>query len=90
MSQRTYNTEFGNSVSNSLTETGRSQRDLAISAGLTPPHLNQFMTGHKKVPPKWCDVIAHALDMKEKQRRELHRAAARDAGYDLDLTNEHN
>lgn len=86
MSQRTYNTEFGNSVSTVLTETGRSQTDVANSAGLTPSHLSQFMTGRKTVSPQWCDVIAHALDLKEKQRKALHRAAARDAGYDLDLT----
>lgn len=78
-----YTTNFGTSVSNVLTETGTTQVGLAASAGISQPYLNQMMTGAKKPAPEWVDIIATTLNLNEKKRRELHRAAAIDNGFKL-------
>jgi hypothetical protein len=44
------------------------------------------MAGRKTVSPEWADLVADALDLDEKACIELHRAAASDAGYKLELT----
>jgi hypothetical protein len=43
------------------------------------------MAGRKSVSPQWADLVADAMKLDESARIELHRAAARDAGYKLDL-----
>lgn len=72
---------FGTSVSRSLT--GATQVDLANSAGISQPYLNQMMTGRKKPSPEWVDIIASTLNLNEEKTRELHLAAARDLGFKL-------
>lgn len=71
---------FGTSVSQSLTG---AQVDLADSAGISQPYLNQMMTGRKKPSPEWVDIIASTLKLSEEKRRDLHLAAARDHGFKL-------
>jgi transcriptional regulator with XRE-family HTH domain len=81
-----YSTEFGASVSKELAEARLSQSELAAKTGLSASHLNQMMTGRKRAAPEWVDIIASTLKLQEPDRKRLHRAAAKDAGYDIDLT----
>lgn len=82
-----YDSEFGNSVSSALTAAKLTQNDLAGNIGVSPSYLNQIMTGRKVAPPKWVEFVAAALKMQDEQRKLLHKAAAKDAGYDvLDLS----
>ena len=85
---KTYNSEFGASVSQALAEARINQSDLAARAGISPSYLNQTMTGRKHLPTKWIDVVAESLGLQEAQRKRLHLAAAKDAGYDVELTGE--
>jgi len=47
-----------------------------------------MLTGRKSPSPEWINIVAKTLDLQERQRLKLHRAAARDAGYEIDLTKE--
>lgn len=74
-------------MSSALTEANLTQNDLATSIGASPSYLNQIMTGRKVAPPKWVELVAASLKLQEEQRKLLHKAAAKDAGYDvLDLS----
>lgn len=83
MKRSTYSTNFGVSVSNALAGTSMTQTDVAASAGVSQPYLNQMMTGAKKPAPEWVDIIATTLKLSKKARQELHIAAARDHGFKL-------
>ena len=80
------NSAFGTSVSNALAEANVSQRELADRVGASPSHLNQVLTGRKKPNAGWADLVAGALRLQDEQRKQLHYAAAKDLGFDLDLT----
>ena len=79
------NTSFGASVSNTLAGANLTQTDLATMTSRSPAYVNQTLTGRLKASPEWVNLVADALKMKEQQRLNLHRAAARDAGYEIDL-----
>ena len=83
-----YDSEFGASVSQALAEAKINQAELAVRSGMSPSYLNQTMTGRKHIPTKWIDVVAESLGLQDAQRKRLHLAAAKDAGYDIDLTKE--
>ena len=94
-SRRTKNdSAFGASVSNTLAEVNLThkanitQNSLAHKIGVSPSYLNQMMTGRKTPTPKWVDIVASTLKLQDDQRKKLHAAAAKDAGYDIDLTKE--
>ena len=63
-----------------------SQRELADRVGASPSYLNQVMTGRKKPDADWANLVANALGFQDEQRKRLHYAAAKDLGFDLDLT----
>ena len=81
-------TEFGASVSKILTEAKVNQAYLASETKTSLPYVNQMLTGRKRPAPGWIDVVASTLKLQNKKRVQLHRAAAKDAGYDIDLTKE--
>lgn len=76
-------TEFGASVSNSLTGANWSAADLARALNVTGSQVSHLMTGLRKPAPQWVDLIADTLNMSEDQRKELHRTAARQYGFKL-------
>ena len=80
----TYN-NFGESVSRALTDSGTTQTALANSLDVSPGYVNQLMTC-KAASPRWANLVADVLKVSEAQRTELHTAAAKDAGYKIDLT----
>lgn len=80
----TYNT-FGESVSKALTDSQKVQNDIAEAAGKSVQYVNNTMTGRAPASPQWVDLVASTLKMSTEQRAGLHRSAARDAGYKIDL-----
>jgi ribosome-binding protein aMBF1 (putative translation factor) len=87
MSRRSkYGTEFGASVSRALAESRMTQTELAEGLGKSVSYTNQVITGRKKPTPKWADLVADVMGLSNRKRVELHRAAAKDAGFQLDLT----
>ena len=89
MARRTHN-EFGSSVSRALAEVGMTQTELANQTDKPVSYVNQTMTGLRPAKPQWVDIVASTLKLQADRTAELHRAAAKDAGFkiDLDLTKE--
>jgi transcriptional regulator with XRE-family HTH domain len=85
MARRATN-HFGASARRYLAEAQATQTALATAVGVSASYANQLLTGAKRPSPQWIDLMADAMQMNQAQRRELHRAAALDAGYKLDLT----
>jgi hypothetical protein len=85
MPRRRSNT-FGSSLNRWLSEADLSQSGLARSTGTSIAYTNQLIRGRKRPSPEWIDLVAKTLKLSERKRVELHRAAARDLGFDLDLS----
>lgn len=85
MRQRT-TSNFGASARRCLAEASLTQAALADAVGVSPSYVNQALAGKKRPSPQWIDLMARAARLSVNQRRELHRAAALDAGYKLDLS----
>jgi cyanate lyase len=76
---------FGAAVSAALTERRMSQYDLAEAVGKSTAYTNQTITGRKSASPQWVNLVAETLRLSAKERMALHRAAAKDQGYEIDL-----
>jgi plasmid maintenance system antidote protein VapI len=76
---------FGAALERALERTGKRQVDLAAATQVSSQYINKIIAG-RTVSPGWVNRIARALELEEESRVELHRAAARTAGYELDLT----
>ena len=85
-SRSEYRTAFGRALDNQLRVRGVSQRKLAETAGVSSGYLNHTMKGRKTVSARFADTVADTLALTEVERVALHRAAASDAGFKLDLT----
>lgn len=81
-----YKTAFGQALAEQLARRHLRQADLARATSSTPGWVNKTMTGAKAASPGWADLIADVLGLGPEERRRLHYAAARDAGFKLDLT----
>lgn len=79
-------TAFGVALSEQLDRANLSQTALAEATGTSPSYVNQTMSGKKPVGPQWADMVADVLGVSDRERVRLHRAAASDAGFKLDLT----
>lgn len=77
-------TNFGASVNNALAERQVTQSALAMATARTNSYVNQTLTGRKPASAQWCDLVATALDLSEEKRKELHRAAAKDHGFEIE------
>ena len=86
MTRKSIDTNFGRSVSNALAELDLTQGDLSEMLGRNPKYVNQTMTGYRKPAPYWVDLVANVLELTPKERAKLHRDAALDNGFKLDLT----
>lgn len=78
-----YASNFGASVSVALAEAKTTQSSLADSIGVSTSYVNQTITGHKTASPEWVEIIASTLKLSNERKRELHLAAAKDAGFKL-------
>ena len=58
---------------------------LAEGLGVSPAYVSALMTGSKKASAERVDEIADLLNAEPQERVSLHRAAARDQGFRLDL-----
>lgn len=76
---------FGAAVNDALTERRMSQHELADALGKSPAYTNQTITGRKSASPQWVNLVAQTLKLSADERVALHRAAAKDQGYEIDL-----
>lgn len=78
-------TEFGRAFAAALERHGRSQISVAEALGTSRAYVSALRTGSKNAAASTVDRVADALNLAEPERIELHRAAAKDAGFKLDL-----
>lgn len=62
------------------------QSVLAEALGCSTAYANGVVRGTKRVSARWADLVADTLELSEAERVRLHRAAAADHGFRLDLT----
>jgi transcriptional regulator with XRE-family HTH domain len=86
MPRTTRYNHFGASVSRLLAERQMSQAELASALDKSSAYVNQTMTGAKAASAQWADLVADVLNLPTPGRAELHRAAALDHGFKLDLS----
>ena len=77
--------QVGAVVISEMAAAGLHQFELARLADLDPAYISQVVNGHHRPSPGWLNTIASALQLSPERRADLHRAAARDAGYEIDL-----
>ena len=78
-------TAFGAALSDLLWDYRKRQTDLSRDLGISTSYVNALKTGKKAATAPTVDRIADALGANSADRVRLHRAAARDAGFKLDL-----
>lgn len=78
-------TAFGAALSDLLWGYRKRQTDLSRELGTSPSYVNALTKGKKAAAAATVDRIADALGARPEDRVRLHRAAARDAGFKLDL-----
>lgn len=79
-------TETAQALGEILAGRGLSQYRAAKMAETSQPYLNQVATGRRRASAEWIDLIANALELSPEESERLHRAAARDHGFKIDLT----
>lgn len=79
---------FGRVVHEMLAARAMSRIDLARRIGISEVYLYKLIGGKKAVSAERAESIAVAIGATPAGRIRLHRAAATDAGYVLDLTSE--
>lgn len=65
---------------------GMTRLELARRVGISEVYLYQLIGGGKLVSASRVESVASAINATPEGRVKLHRAAAQDAGYVLDLT----
>ena len=78
-------TEFGRAFSEALDRHRLTQSDVATRLQATQPYVSALSSGRTKATARTVDKVADALGADQAERVRLHRAAARDAGFQLDL-----
>jgi DNA-binding transcriptional regulator YdaS (Cro superfamily) len=79
------------SISDKLKETMRakgyaSEKRAALTAGVSQPYFNQVANGARLPSAEWLNTVASAWGLTEAERIDLHRAAAKAHGFEIDLT----
>lgn len=77
---------FGEALDKVLSAHQVSNAALASGVGVDPAHLHRQRFGSRYVSGPYVDQISSTLGLNDRETTELHRAAAKDAGFKLDLT----
>lgn len=70
-------------VASLLTADGRPMRQMARDLDIDPGYLSRLISGEKPFHPNTLTAVLGWLGVSDKSRRNLHRLAARDAGWDI-------
>lgn len=82
--KRDYATAFGEALDRELRRASLKPADIARGAGVSPSYVSRTMTGNATPSPKWTSTVAGVLNLTPEGASALHRAAAIDAGYQID------
>lgn len=78
-------TETSVALSEFIAGRGTTQYGLSRVSPVAQPYLNQVINSSRIPSGSWIDVVADSLDLDDAERVKLHRAAATDNGYKIDL-----
>lgn len=81
-------TLFGQKLKAALSSRDLMQVDLAEKLSVSSAYVSSISTGSKGVSASTVSSIARALDLDQAEAVQLHRAAASDLGFDLNLTDD--
>ena len=76
---------FGTTLQSLLEKRSVSQTDLARSIGTSRAYVSALANDRKAASPERIEAIADKLGVSSAERVRLHRAAASDQGFNLDL-----
>jgi transcriptional regulator with XRE-family HTH domain len=76
---------FGTTLEQTLRAADMKQTDICDLIGTSRAYVSGIVTGSKSVTASTVDKIADALKADEATRVKMHRAAAIDQGFKLDL-----
>lgn len=76
---------FGLALDQSLRSRGWNKLRLAAEIGSSPAYVSSISTGTKNVSASKVDEIAAKIGLNETETVKMHRAAALDQGFRLDL-----
>lgn len=77
--------KFGEELDRLLSERGMNQKSLAQQIDTSPAYVSSITTGVRNVSPSRVSSIAQAIGAESQDMSKLHRAAAMDMGFQLDL-----
>ena len=80
---------FGEVLEEALQARCLRQINLAESLGVSGAYLSGLTTGSKSVTADRVTQVSSVLDLTPDEDRKLHRAAALDAGFRLDLPDDY-
>lgn len=86
MTSSSSRTEAGGLIKGYLTDRSVTLSALAKDIGVSRVNLSVAANGRRHLSSSWADMIATGLGLNEEERADLHRAAARDNGFRIDLT----
>ena len=89
MSGKGQKTRFGRELHAALDSGHLKQSFLSESLGVSTAYVSALVTGKRSAAPGTIDKIAEALSLGEAGRTRMHRAAAMDAGFSLDLPDDY-
>lgn len=75
----------GEALRDLMKERSVSQTELASQLDVSQAYVSSIVRGTKSMSPSTIDKAAGALGVSDKARVRLHRAAALDQGFKLDL-----
>jgi transcriptional regulator with XRE-family HTH domain len=78
-------TSFGQAFGACLDSYGKKPSALAAEMGVTRSYISSVSTGKKSVGAGKVDEIADKIGVTDQERTVMHRAAAKDAGFRIDL-----
>jgi len=61
------------------------QKSVAEAAGTSAAYVSQIYSGKKTAGPKTVDTLADVMNASDQERSQMHRAAAADAGFKIEL-----
>ena len=61
------------------------QYSAAAASETSQPYFNQVANGRRTPSADWLNLVANALNLSDEERVKLHRAAAKDHGFEIDL-----
>ena len=85
MSGKDKDSHFGHALRSALSDKSMMQSDLANLLSVSSAYVSSISTGSKKVSAQRVDAITKVLSLDDRDAVKLHRAAARDLGFNLDL-----